>query len=136
MRVLLQIVLVCLGSSLGGLSRWGASVLVSRYLGTAFPYGTFIINIVGSFILGWFMTFLTQRYMNWDHVPLHPEDLRLLVAVGFTGAFTTFSTFEYESDVLFKGGQGLTAILYISLSVGIGLLAMRAGISLAEWGRS
>lgn len=135
MRVLLQIMLVCLGSSLGGLSRWGTSVLVSRYLGTAFPYGTFLINIVGSFILGWFMTFLTERYMNWDHVPLHPEDLRLLVAVGFTGAFTTFSTFEYESDVLFKGGQGLMAILYISLSVGIGLLAMRAGISMAEWGR-
>jgi CrcB protein len=93
-----------------------------------------VINIIGSFFLGWFMTFLTDRYMESNATPIHPEDLRLLIAVGFTGAFTTFSTFEYESDSLFREGHGLTAILYIAMSVVVGLYALRAGSSLARLG--
>ena len=101
-------------------------------LGTSFPWGTFFINISGSLFLGWFATLLTDRLPETEWVWLRPDDLRLMVAVGFTGAYTTFSTFEYESQGLLKddGHLGLT---YLFASVFLGLVAVRLGIFLARW---
>ncbi|MEW6298932.1 MAG: CrcB family protein [Thermodesulfobacteriota bacterium] len=130
MRWLVQIGLVALGSACGGVARWGVAAAVGRCCGTTFPFGTFLVNITGSFFLGWFLTVLAERL--GDGTWLRPDDLRLMVAVGFTGSFTTFSTFEYESHGLLRDGDGLAAMTYIFLSVLLGLLAVRLGILTAR----
>jgi fluoride exporter len=132
-RLLFQIGLVAVGSAIGGLARWGVTVGTGRMFGTGFPWGTFLINVAGSFFLGWFATVLAERLVLGPGAWLKADDLRLLVAVGFTGAFTTFSTFEYESDKLIRDGDGLAGTLYLIGSVVLGLLAVRFGIMLARW---
>jgi CrcB protein len=133
MRPLVQVVLVALGSALGGVTRWGVGLAAARLLGTAFPYGTFVINVTGSFFLGWFLTVLSDR-SDWTLVSwLHPDDLRLAVAVGFTGAYTTFSTFQWESHGLFKDGDHAAATLYMAGSLVLGLVAIRLGMILARY---
>jgi CrcB protein len=102
-------------------------------LGTTFPWGTFFINLSGSLFLGWFSTILSDRLVLSDASWLRPDDLRLMVAVGFTGAYTTFSTFEYESHGLLRDGDGLAGMTYMFASVLLGLLAVRFGIVLARW---
>jgi CrcB protein len=79
------------------------------------------------------MTVLGDRLLNTEGLWLRPDDLRLMVAVGFTGAYTTFSTFEYESHGLLQDGDGLWAITYLFASIFLGLLAVRAGVYLARW---
>lgn len=133
MRLVVQIGLVALGSAIGGLTRWGVAVLAGRLLGTRFPYGTFLINVTGSLLLGWFLTVLAERTPLALGSWLRPDDLRLLVAIGFTGAYTTFSTFEYESHQLFGDGDSLAGLAYVAGSVVLGLVAVRAGVLLARW---
>lgn len=130
--MLTQIGLVAFGSALGGLARWGVTVGSARLFGTGFPWGTFIINLLGSLFLGWFMTVLSERLPAGGGGWFRPDDLRLMVAVGFTGAFTTFSTFEYESHGLLRDGNGLAGMTYMVGSVLLGLLAVRLGIRLAR----
>ena len=132
MRVLFQIVLVAVGSTLGGLARWGVTAGAARLLGNTFPWGTFFINLSGSLFLGWFMTILSTKLPAGASGWLRPEDLRLMVAVGFTGAYTTFSTFEYDSHGLLRDGDGILGMTYLFGSVFLGLLAVRVGILLAR----
>lgn len=132
MRILTQIGLVGLGSALGGLARWGATVGMARLFGTGLPWGTFSLNVLGSLFLGWLMTVLSERLPSGGIFWLRPDDLRLMVAVGFTGAFTTFSTFEYETHGLLRDGDGLAGMTYLFGSVFFGLLAVRLGIMLAR----
>jgi CrcB protein len=134
MEVLIRIGLVAAGSALGGLSRWGMNVGAARLLGTAFPWGTLVINLLGSFFLGWFMTLLSERLPAHGWGWLRPDDLRLLVAVGFTGAFTTFSTFEYEAHGLFRDGESAAGLAYLIASVSLGLVAVHCGMVLARSG--
>ena len=132
MRVVGQILLVAVGSALGGLTRWGVGLAAGRYFGSAFPWGTFLINVSGSLFLGWFSTLLTDRVLpesGW----LRPDDLRLMLAIGFTGAYTTFSTFEYESDKMLREGDGFLGTTYLFASVFLGLVAVRCGMLLARW---
>ncbi len=129
-----QILLVAFGSALGGLARWGVTVWFGRWLGAAFPWGTFTVNISGSLFLGWFLTILAERMAAVKSLWFSPDDLRLMVAVGFTGAYTTFSTFEYESHRLLGDGDGLAGAAYVALSVFLGLIAVRAGVVLAHAG--
>jgi CrcB protein len=128
-RIASQILLVALGSSVGGVTRWAVGVWFGRWLGTAFPWGTMFINVSGSLFLGWFTTMMASRLAGstW----LRADDLQLLIAVGFTGAYTTFSTFEYETHRLFRDGSGLVGATYAALSVFLGLLAVRFGVELA-----
>jgi len=131
-RVLIHIGLVAFGSALGGLARWGVGLAAARWLGTAFPLGTLIINVSGSLFLGWFATLLGDRLLQgvgW----LDADALRLLLAVGFTGAYTTFSTFEYETNGLFSDGHSMSGTVYIVASVVLGLIAVRLGVFLARW---
>ncbi|MHB1032258.1 MAG: fluoride efflux transporter FluC [Pirellulaceae bacterium] len=132
--LLTKIGLVAFGSALGGLSRWGMTVGAARLLGTAFPWGTLSINFLGSLSLGWLMTVLSERLTANGWGWLRPDDLRLLVAVGFTGAFTTFSTFEYESHGLFRDGDNLVGLVYLIGSVTLGLAAVHFGMILARSG--
>lgn len=117
--------MVGIGGFLGAIARYVVDGWISRRMGALFPYGTFVINISGSFVLGLFATAITERFI------VHPH-WRLLIAIGFVGAYTTFSTFEYETHRLMEEGSFTLALLNILLSVTAGLLAVRLGIVLAR----
>jgi CrcB protein len=129
-HVLIQIGLVAFGGALGSLARWGVGVAFGRFLGAGFPWGTFFINFSGSLFLGWFSTMLPDRLVSGSW--LNADDLKLMVAVGFTGAYTTFSTFEYESNQLIQDGDGWKGLIYILASVALGLIAVRLGMKIAR----
>lgn len=127
---LTQVGLVACGSALGGLARWTITDWFAQWFGKGFPWGTLFINISGSFFLGWFFTTVAERLTDTSWV--RPDDLKALVAIGFTGAYTTFSTFEYDAHVLLRDKHGLIGSAYIALSVFLGLLAVRLGVILAK----
>jgi CrcB protein len=132
MHVLVQIGLVSLGGALGSLLRWGVGVGFGRLFGTAFPWGTFFINISGSLFLGWFATIVKTRLTTSTFGWLRGDELHLLLAVGFTGAYTTFSTFEYEAANLLGDRDVLQGLTYIVGSVFLGLVAVQLGMMLAR----
>lgn len=116
---------VGLGGFLGANARYLLGGVIAERWGAAFPWGTFVINISGSFILGLFLAFAEER--PW----MHPSS-RLMFAVGFVGAYTTFSTFEYESIRLLQDGEWLLAFANVAGSVVAGLFAVFAGIALGK----
>lgn len=113
--------MVGIGGFLGSVARYWVGVAIGNRMGTRFPYGTFAINITGSFLLGLIMTVLVEK-TNWD------PNLRFLVPIGFIGAYTTFSTFEWETFRSAQDGQILVALLNVVLSVVIGFLAVWGGV--------
>ena len=116
---------ISLGAILGANARYFISLYVAERLGTAFPYGTFFINVSGSLVIGFFLTLLTERF-SVD--PLW----RLFFATGFLGAYTTFSTYSYESAQLLREGAYGLACLYLFGSVLAGMVGVFAGIIAAE----
>ncbi len=108
----------------GAMARYGIARLFGRF-SALFPFGTFFINITGCFILGWFLTWAQPR-MNI------PDPIRLGIAVGFVGAYTTFSTYMFESDRMLSEGQAVRGMLYILGSVMIGIIAVRLGVILGQ----
>lgn len=114
---------VGLGGFLGANARYLLGGWVVSRLGVGFPYGTYVINVSGSFILGFFLAFAQDR--AW----ISPS-VRLLFAVGFVGAYTTFSTFEYESVRLLQDGELVLGAAYLIGSVVTGAVALFAGIAL------
>jgi len=114
------IFIVGTGSFIGGVSRFLISRFIQNYADSAFPFGTFIINISGCFLIGLFYG-LSERGNN-----LNP-DWRLFLTVGFCGGFTTFSTFANENIALLKESEFFYFALYTSLSVFLGLLATYIG---------
>jgi CrcB protein len=105
---------------LGAITRYMVVVVSARLFGAGFPWGTLIINVTGSFILGWF-------YAAYGSRLIVSETLRLAVATGFLGAYTTFSTYMFESDSLIRDGAQIKAILNLLGSVILGLVAVRLG---------
>lgn len=134
MQLLSQLALVAAGSALGGVARWTIGLQVARLLGTKFPYGTLLINVTGCFLIGWVVTFLTLRHPDEAADSPLAKHLHLLLAVGFLGGYTTFSTFGLEADRLIDLGEGWLAFLYLAGSIVLGLLAVRFGIVVARWG--
>lgn len=116
---------VAVGGAIGAMLRFylGSSML-SR-TAAPFPTATFVINITGSFILGFFLTLVTERINVSPH-------LRLAVAVGFVGAYTTFSTFEYETARLVEDRDLIRAFLNVVLSFVVGFAAVWLGIFAAR----
>jgi CrcB protein len=114
---------VLAGAGLGGLARYVAGVWLSEKLGWAFPWGTFIINVSGSFLIGLLMAVITA------HPGLNPN-WRLFLVVGVLGGYTTFSTFEYEVWRSLKDGQMLLSLTYVISSVVTGYLAVWLGWAL------
>jgi CrcB protein len=97
---------------------------VAQRWGTAFPYGTLVINLGGCFILGLFATLASR--LAWN------DNWRLLIAIGFVGAFTTFSTFEYETFELARQGNLLRAGINVCGSVIFGFVAVYVGVVVAR----
>jgi CrcB protein len=126
MRSWLPFLLVGTGGSLGAIARYVTARWAGTWLDARFPLGTFLINVSGSFLLGLLGGLLTARL-----VP-RGDDVRLALGVGFLGAFTTFSTFEFETHALLEDGLWTAAFANILLSVALGLVALRAGLVLAK----
>ncbi|MHB2008821.1 MAG: fluoride efflux transporter CrcB [Acidobacteriaceae bacterium] len=116
---------IAVGGALGSIARfWVGSAVASR-LGTKFPYGTFVINITACVVLGFSLTFLAKR------TDLNPA-WRFLVPVGFVGAYSTFSTYEWETLSTLRSGAFSMAALYAFSSLFLGLAAVWCGALIAE----
>jgi fluoride exporter len=126
MTTLMPYLLVGLGGFIGANARFVVARIAGALFETRFPLGTFIINVSGSFLLGVLGTLVAQKVMP------NSESMRLALGVGFLGAFTTFSTFEFETHALFDDGSWLTATTNMFASLFVGLLAVRAGIVVAK----
>jgi len=120
-----DILLVAIGGAIGAAARYVLGGQIAAMLGVSFPYGTLVINLSGSFALGLFLTLLS------DWLVINPE-YRLLVAVGFCGAYTTFSTWTYETATLLERGASLLALLNLLGSLVLGVIAVYAGIFLGR----
>src|ERR1044071_4448728 len=108
--------LVLLGGGAGSLLRYLASTAVASRFQTRFPWGTFVVNVTGSFLIGLLMALLVARN-------LHPN-WRLLLVTGFLGGYTTFSSFEYETYMAVRGGSPWMGLVYVLASVAAGYLAV------------
>lgn len=116
---------IAIGAIVGASARYFLSVFIARNFSTTFPYGTLLINITGSLILGFFLVFSTERAL------LDPR-WRLLVAVGFCGSYTTFSSYAFESFALMEQGQWLLSGINIIGSNVLCLAGVLAGAALAR----
>lgn len=119
-------VLIAVGAALGANARYLVGVWASGRFGADFPYGTIVVNISGSFVLGFLLSLSTGR------LQLSPE-ARLLLAVGFLGAFTTFSSYAVESLNLWRDAGAWRSLLNVLGNNVVGLVAAVLGRSLAEW---
>jgi CrcB protein len=115
---------IALGAVVGASARYFLSSYVARHFSTTFPYGTLLINITGSLILGFFLVYSTERVL------LDPR-WRLLVAIGFCGSYTTFSSYAFESFALLEQGQWLMVGRNVFLSNALCVAAVLAGAALA-----
>ena len=125
MDTAIKLLVVGAGGALGSVVRYLINMSPAKDVFEKFPFPTFLINVSGSFLIG-FITFgFADRYTV-------SENLRLAFLVGFLGAYTTFSTFEFETWSLIREGNYLTALGYVLLSVVLGFIALIAGIELAR----
>jgi CrcB protein len=117
--------LIAVGGALGSVARFFVTSAVAAHMGIAFPFGTFTVNLVSCLIIGFLITSAGKRAgisSAW----------RFLIAVGFIGAFSTFSTFEWETYSTVRSGAFLLAALYAAGSLVMGLIAVWGGTLLAE----
>ena len=117
--------LVAIGGALGRVARYLVSGWIADRLGVAFPYGTLVINLTASFVVGFFLAFAQDR------AGLSPY-WRLFIAVGFIGGYSTFSTYEYESIRLLQDGEMLLAAIYLVGSMAGGAIATITGITVGS----
>lgn len=111
---------VFIGGGVGSVMRYLMSGWVYSIMGTGFPYGTFAVNIVGSLVIGFFLTIAEDRF-------LVSPDMRVFVAIGIIGGFTTFSTFTYETLGLFRDGSFFIGAANIVASISVALFAAWLG---------
>ena len=112
--------IIGIGGFLGAITRYTVSVWIGQRWGRTFPMGTFFINVSGSFLIALVMSLSIERFM------INPQ-WRLFLAVGFLGAYTTFSTFEFETGNLLRDGEWMIAGLNVVLSVAAGFIALKIG---------
>jgi CrcB protein len=113
--------MVGLGGFIGSIARFWLGSYITYRMGARFPYGTFVINMSGSFLVGLVVTLLAER-THWS------PNLLYLVPIGFIGAYTTFSTFEFEAFRSVRNGDLLLSLLYVILSVAVGFIAVWLGV--------
>lgn len=117
--------LIAIGGALGALARFWIGSAVAGRLGTKFPYGTFVINLSACILIGFSLEMLSR------HVEISPG-WRYLVPTGFIGAYSTFSTFEWETFAVMQSGSFAIASLYVVLSVLLGLIGVWCGVLIAR----
>lgn len=120
------ILLVGTGGFAGSVLRYVLSLWLNPLHAAGFPWGTFLVNIAGSFLIGW--------VMGWSFRGALGPDARLLLATGVCGGFTTFSSFSYEAWALLQNGEPWTAAFYAGGSMLLGLMAAAAGLWMAGAG--
>jgi CrcB protein len=118
---LLKYLMVGIGGCLGSILRFWLGNYIGGKMGTRFPYGTFVINITGSFLIGLVFAFLTAR-TQWS------PNWRYLIPIGFIGGYTTFSSFEFETLRTIQDGQIGLGLLYVAASVIVGFVAVWGGM--------
>jgi fluoride exporter len=119
------ILLIGLGGGIGSIGRYLVQVLITRHFPGSFPLGTFLVNITGCFIIG-LLFGLAARHSSLT------VEWRLFLITGICGGYTTFSSFSYESIMLFRQGNYLYFLMYVLFSVLLGLLATVGGAALAR----
>lgn len=125
MRFMIEVLVVAVGGALGAVGRFLVYVLAAQVFGIGFPFGTLIVNIVGSFVMG---VLIEGMALAWTL----PEPVRLFLAVGILGAFTTFSTFSLDVAVLYERGRLELVAVYILVSVVGSVGALFAGLHLTR----
>lgn len=116
---------IAIGGAFGAVARYWLSTLTETYNGSGFPMGTFVVNVLGSFVIGiCFFVFAEKLHLV--------DQWRPIIVIGFLGAFTTFSTFSLDALLLFQQGHYNTALLYVLVSVFVCLFAAYGGMQLSR----
>lgn len=123
--MLKTILIIALAGAIGSVLRFLTSLLVNKFWSNHFPLATFLTNVLGCFMVGYFFGIL-------DKLQLTNSDLKGLLITGFCGGFTTFSAFGLEGVSLFQNQNATIAILYIGMSITLGLLAVSYGLFVAK----
>jgi fluoride exporter len=121
-----KLLALCIAGALGTLARYGLQGLVQRWTGGSFPWGTLAVNALGCLAFGVVWSVASERQL------IGPQT-RTLLLVGFMGAFTTFSSFVFETAQLGRGGQWLLAGANVGLELMLGAVALFAGIALGRF---
>ena len=116
----MRLLLICLAGAAGTGTRYLIGVAAARWLGPEFPYGTLVVNVLGSFAIG-----LVQQSVT-------PEGLRLILTVGLLGGFTTYSAFSYETLKLMESGVWLVAALNVVATTALCLVGCGVGLELGR----
>jgi CrcB protein len=120
-----KFIVISIGAVLGANARYWLSGWAAEKFGTSFPYGTLLVNLTGSLVMGFFITIISERFVVDPY-------WRLFIAIGFLGAYTTFSTYTYESIALLLAGQVGLGLLNLVGSSLAGTLAVTIGILLGR----
>ncbi|MGA1803622.1 fluoride efflux transporter CrcB [Rhizobium sp. HT1-10] len=120
-----QVLLVAFGGAIGSVLRYYVGVWSLRLAGPTFPWGTLTVNVVGSFVIGLFAEMIVRKFGG-------SVELRLLLMTGILGGFTTFSSFSLDTLALIERGSIGVAALYVVVSVGVSLVMVFAGLSVAR----
>ena len=121
----MRLLLIAVFGAAGTLARYGLQGLVQVRVGSTFPWGTLLINLSGCFFLGLIGQMMLNRMMV-------SSELRVAIAVGFFGGYTTFSSFGWEAAKMLESGEWLRSMTYVAASMVLGLLLSVAGIRLGN----
>lgn len=121
--MLKNILFIGLGGGIGSICRYVMALAIGKWIDVSFPWGTFVINVLGSLLIGLFLGMFDKSLFN--------DASKLLLITGFCGGFTTFSAFSSENINLLMAGQWLTALAYSALSVVLGIAAVWLGYKLS-----